>query len=45
MYITNENAYNNRWYEALSSPFEKGQGEYLINEIRNIIKTYKERNK
>ncbi|MEG1462119.1 hypothetical protein [Anaerorhabdus sp.] len=45
MYITNENAYNNRWYEALSSPFEKGQGEYLVNEIRNIIKTYKEKNK
>lgn len=45
MYITNENAYSSRWYEALSSPFEKGQGEYLIKEIQNIVQAYKEKKK
>lgn len=29
-YFSNENGYDNNVYEALSSPFEKGQSEYMI---------------
>lgn len=39
MYIPNIAAFDNNWYEALSSPFEKGQGEYLIEQIRQILTT------
>lgn len=34
MYFADETAYEKMYYEAMSSPFEKGVGELLIQEIR-----------
>lgn len=36
-YITDEEAYHKNYYEALSSPFEIGQGERLIKEFENVL--------
>lgn len=36
-YIADERAYTNRTYEALSSPFEKGEGEKLVDFIEKMI--------
>lgn len=39
LYIADQKAYEERTYEAASSPFEKGQGELLIQSImRNLLK-------
>ena len=37
LYIADKFSYDQMFYEAMSSPFEKGVGEYLINEIRKIV--------
>lgn len=34
MYLADKAAYDNRYYEAMGSPFERGVGEYLVEEIR-----------
>ena len=34
MYFADENAYDSMFYEAMSSPFAKGQSEVLINDIK-----------
>ena len=34
MYFADETAYEKMYYEAMSSPFEKGVGELLIREIK-----------
>lgn len=36
-YIADKNAYDHRTYEALSSPFEKGEGEKLVDFIEKMI--------
>lgn len=36
-YFANEDAYEKQYYEALSSPFEKGQSEYLMNILKEEI--------
>ena len=33
LYMADENAFDQQFYEAMSSPFEKGAGEQLIQEI------------
>lgn len=38
LYIADEASYDQMFYEAMCSPFEKGIGEYLIGEIRKSIK-------
>ena len=38
LYIADEKSYDQMVYEAMSSPFEKGVGEFLVNEIRKSIK-------
>ena len=35
LYLADQNAYDRMYYEAMSSPFERGAGEYLI---KNILK-------
>ena len=37
LYIADEKSYDEMVYEAMSSPFEKGVGEFLINEIRKYV--------
>lgn len=37
MYFADKTAYDNLYYEAMSSPFEPGVGEYLVEEIRAKI--------
>ncbi|MGN0334398.1 MAG: hypothetical protein ACI4DV_01875 [Lachnospiraceae bacterium] len=37
MYIADETAYEKQYYEAMSSPFAKGAGEYLISEIKKHL--------
>jgi len=37
LYLADKSAYDNQYYEAMSSPFERGVGEYLIEEIRNKV--------
>ena len=37
LYIADEVSYDQKVYEAMSSPFEKGVGEFLIDEIRKYI--------
>lgn len=34
LYLADEKSYENNVYEAMSSPFEKGVGEFLVGEIR-----------
>ncbi|MEG1474978.1 MAG: neutral/alkaline non-lysosomal ceramidase N-terminal domain-containing protein [Longicatena sp.] len=41
-YFANLDAYNNSCYEALSSPFEKGESEKMIDFIKEEIRTLKE---
>lgn len=41
MYIADQNAYEKQYYEASSSPFEKGEGEKLIQEIVKQIKKWR----
>ena len=36
-YFSDENGYDNNVYEALSSPFEKGQSEYMIQCIKEKL--------
>ena len=33
LYLADEKSYDQKVYEAMSSPFEKGVGEFLANEI------------
>lgn len=37
LYLADEKSYDEMVYEAMSSPFEKGVGEFLVNEIRKQI--------
>lgn len=37
MYLADTEAYDSFYYEAMSSPFERGTGEYLIKEILDVI--------
>ena len=37
LYIADEASYDQMVYEAMSSPFEKGVGEFLVNEIRKQV--------
>lgn len=37
LYIADQGSYDQMVYEAMSSPFEKGVGEFLIDEIRNAV--------
>lgn len=37
LYIADEKSYDEMVYEAMSSPFEKGVGEFLVNEIRKYV--------
>ena len=37
LYLADKSAYDNQYYEAMSSPFERGVGEYLVEEIRNQV--------
>lgn len=37
LYIADEVSYDQMVYEAMSSPFEKGVGEFLVNEIRKQV--------
>lgn len=37
LYLADKAAYDNRYYEAMSSPFERGVGEYLVEEIRKKV--------
>ncbi len=37
LYIADEASYDQMVYEAMSSPFEKGVGEFLVNEIRKTV--------
>ena len=37
LYIADEKSYDEMVYEAMSSPFEKGVGEFLVSEIRKKI--------
>ena len=37
LYLADETSYENNVYEVMSSPFEKGVGEFLVNEIRKQI--------
>lgn len=37
-YFADHTAYTKQYYEALSSPFEKGQSEYMMEIIQNYIK-------
>ena len=37
LYLADETSYENNVYEAMSSPFEKGVGEFFVNEIRKQI--------
>lgn len=37
LYIADEASYDQMVYEAMSSPFEKGVGEFLVNEIRKSV--------
>lgn len=37
LYLADETSYDEMVYEAMSSPFEKGVGEFLINEIRQKV--------
>ena len=41
LYLTDSNAYDKMYYEALISPFEKKQGEYFIDKCVKIISEYK----
>ena len=38
MYLADKNAYDSMYYEAMSSPFERGVGEYMIREILDKAK-------
>lgn len=37
LYIADEKSYDEMVYEAMSSPFEKGVGEFLVHEIRKYV--------
>lgn len=37
LYLADKASYDQMVYEAMSSPFEKGVGEFLINEIRKYV--------
>lgn len=37
LYIADEKSYDEMVYEAMSSPFQKGVGELLVNEIRKCL--------
>ena len=37
LYIADEHSYDEMVYEAMSSPFEKGVGEFLVKEIRKYV--------
>ena len=39
LYMADENAFDQQFYEAMSSPFEKGAGEQLIREIGDWLAT------
>lgn len=39
LYMADENAFDQQFYEALSSPFEKGAGEALIRQIGSWLAT------
>lgn len=36
LYIADETSYDKMYYEAMSSPFERGAGELLVEEIRKV---------
>lgn len=38
MYFADKTAYDQMYYEAMSSPFERGVGEYLIEEILKTVR-------
>ncbi|MBQ8857563.1 MAG: hypothetical protein IJ024_05385, partial [Lachnospiraceae bacterium] len=37
LYLADEKSYEKNVYEAMSSPFEKGVGEFLVHEIRKYV--------
>lgn len=37
LYITDEEAFSNGYYEACISPFERGEGEHLIRLLKDIL--------
>ena len=37
LYLADEKSYDEMVYEAMSSPFEKGVGEFLVKSIRDKI--------
>lgn len=40
-YIANQNAYDKNYYEALSSPFARGEGERVMEKLEDIIKNWR----
>ena len=42
MYFADRNAYEQRYYEALSSPFAAGEAERMMDLIQNEIEEWRE---